>query len=62
MLNSTKYLYKLTFIKCSYEPPTLTYPFLIDTLGNVQQHFSCLRKSNEQLEFIPMIFTLNKYK
>ena len=20
MLNSTKYLYKLTFIKCSYEP------------------------------------------
>ena len=26
MLNSTKYLYKLTFIKCSYEPMPAPFP------------------------------------
>ena len=25
MLNSTKYLYKLTLIKCSYEYPSVSY-------------------------------------
>ena len=28
MLNSTKYLYKLTFIKCSYEPRYIVAFFL----------------------------------